>query len=381
MPNTCSTSRGSVRLRALAAAGVVIAAVACNAGDTAGPVTEDTPAETAPALASPSTPAPQMASASLSAPGVPFGDFHLPTSLFSSSMYTGSLQALSPSSAMSVLNAALKAGNRVVISMAGNRRNYTNSNGTFNMTLWKSRVAAFKSLNFGQFVTSGTVIGHYLVDEPLCSQCWGGTQITFSQIEEMSKYSKSIWPSMPTGVRAAATQAWLHEVRLARLCLGAVGRAAASAELPAHPPAVPGHPGRRRAEARPRPGVRTQLSERRRRHEPCQRHVCPGSEPLRQRLLQVGRKLLPLCDVGQRGQERRLGARGGVLRLRPHQLGVRYQVHRPQRDEGRIDCRVERVEEPVADELREVRQAGQHAARRGGTLGYLPFIAPRPAWS
>ncbi len=206
MPNTCSTSRGSVRLRALAAAGVVIAAVACNAGDTAGPVTEDTPAETAPALASPSTPAPQMASASLSAPGVPFGDFHLPTSLFSSSMYTGSLQALSPSSAMSVLNAALKAGNRVVISMAGNRRNYTNSNGTFNMTLWKSRVAAFKSLNFGQFVTSGTVIGHYLVDEPLCSQCWGGTQITFSQIEEMSKYSKSIWPSMPTGVRAAATK-------------------------------------------------------------------------------------------------------------------------------------------------------------------------------
>ena len=71
-----------------------------------------------PALASPSTPAPQMASASLSAPGVPFGDFHLPTSLFSSSMYTGSLQALSPSSAMSVLNAALKAGDRVVISMA-----------------------------------------------------------------------------------------------------------------------------------------------------------------------------------------------------------------------------------------------------------------------
>ena len=95
MSNTCSTSRGSVRLRALAAAGVVIAAVACNAGDTAGPVTEDTPVATAPALAGPSTPAPQMASASLSAPGIPFGDFHLPTSLFSNSMYTGSLQALS----------------------------------------------------------------------------------------------------------------------------------------------------------------------------------------------------------------------------------------------------------------------------------------------
>ena len=191
-------------MRALAAATFVVAAIACNADDTNGPVTDATTPAAAPV--GPTAPAPEMAVTSITAPGVPFGDFHLPTSLFSSSLYTGSLQALSASSAISLLNSAKGYGDRVVISMAGNRSNYTNSNGTFNMTLWKNRINAFKSLNFSQFVTSGTVIGHYLVDEPLCSQCWGGTAISYAQIEEMSKYSKSIWPTLPTGVRAAPSK-------------------------------------------------------------------------------------------------------------------------------------------------------------------------------
>jgi hypothetical protein len=200
-----TTARRTGRLRALAAASFVVAAIACNADGTNGPVTDATTPATAPTVATPAAPTPEMVTSS-TAPGVPFGDFHLPPSLFSSSLYSGSLQALSVSSAISLLNSAKSYGERVVISMAGNRKTYTNSNGTFNMTLWKNRVSAFRSLNFGQFVTSGTVIGHYLIDEPLCAGCWGGTAITFAQIEEMSKFSKSIWPTLPTAVRAAPTK-------------------------------------------------------------------------------------------------------------------------------------------------------------------------------
>jgi hypothetical protein len=47
------------------------------------------------------------------------------------------------------------------------------------------------------------VVGHYLVDEPSCTTCWGGKAITAAQIEEMARYSKTLWPSMATTVRAS----------------------------------------------------------------------------------------------------------------------------------------------------------------------------------
>lgn len=192
------------RRRALACSALVFAALACNPDDSTAPATDPvavTPAAT-PAV---ETPTAELAYTSLSAPGIPFGDFHLPTSMYRAP-YTGSLSGLSVSNAVSTMSAAKTAGMRIVISLAGSRRNYTNSDGTFNMTKWKSRVYAFRGINFGSYVTSGTVIGHYLVDEPTCTGCWGGRRISASQIEEMSRYSKSLWSSMPTGVRTTPTQ-------------------------------------------------------------------------------------------------------------------------------------------------------------------------------
>lgn len=184
------------RLRTLAAAAIVMAAVACNAEEASAPIvdTGSTPTET------PTSPPMELYTSS-TAPGVPYGMYHLPTSLFSSSRYSGSLQALWPSGVYSVLNAARNNGERVVISLAGNRKYYTNSDGTFNLSKWKSRVSAYRSYNLSQYVNSGTVIGHFLVDEPYCYKCWGGRKISASTIEEMARYSKSIWPGMATGVR------------------------------------------------------------------------------------------------------------------------------------------------------------------------------------
>jgi len=194
MSDTFKLARGSARLRAVAAAGVVLATAACNPEESSAPTAGEAGVTTAVA-----TPA---FLTSASAPGIPFGDFHLPVEEFDNPRYTGSLQALWPSSTYSRLDAARSNGKRVIISLAGSPKYYRNSDGTFNLTKWKSRIDVYRGYNFSQYVSAGTVIGHYLVDESFCAKCWGGKTISYSQIEEMSRYSKSLWPTLPTGVRA-----------------------------------------------------------------------------------------------------------------------------------------------------------------------------------
>jgi hypothetical protein len=36
------------------------------------------------------------------------------------------------------------------------------------------------------------------VDEPNDETEWGGRDIPYEEIEEMARYSKSIWPTLPT---------------------------------------------------------------------------------------------------------------------------------------------------------------------------------------
>ena len=91
------------------------------------------------------------------------------------------------------------------------------------MSKWKKQIDQYRKVNFASFVSAGTVIGHYLVDEPPCSGCWGGTKIAYSEIEEMARYSKSIWPSMPTGVRSSPSQLGGARFKSLRLCVGAWG--------------------------------------------------------------------------------------------------------------------------------------------------------------
>jgi hypothetical protein len=192
-------SRRTARLRALTAAAILIMAVACSPEEALAPMIDGgTTPET------PAAPTPEFYT-SATAPGIPFGDFHLPLSLFSASRYSGSLQAVSLSTVYTKLNTAARYGERLVISMAGSRKYYTNSNGTFNLTKWKYRVSRFRGIALGKYVSSGVLLGHYLVDEPQCLRCWGGKRIPGSTLEEMARYSKSIWSSVPTTVRAAAT--------------------------------------------------------------------------------------------------------------------------------------------------------------------------------
>ena len=51
-------------------------------------------------------------------------------------------------------------------------------------------------------MNDGTVIAHYLIDEPYDPRNWAGQPIPGSTLEEMAQYSKQIWPNLTTIVRA-----------------------------------------------------------------------------------------------------------------------------------------------------------------------------------
>jgi PKD repeat protein len=136
--------------------------------------------------------------------GTPFGFFHLPLNLYGPT-WTGALKGVGATTVMNELEAARKAGASVIISMVGNDKWYKNADGTFSLDKWKNRLGPFKGLNFTSYITDGTVLAHYLIDEPNDPTNWNGTTISPATLEEMALYSKQLWPTLPTIVRVSPT--------------------------------------------------------------------------------------------------------------------------------------------------------------------------------
>jgi hypothetical protein len=149
-------------------------------------------------------------SSALSAlPGISFGVAEMQKEYFST-IYTGTQPGgmLDPSNMLSWLSAARAKGARVVVKLCKGRDLWVkNADGTFSFTKWKALVDRYKAVNFSSYINDGTVLGHYLIDEPSRPERWGGKVISQSQIEAMAAYSKKIWPNMPTLVRVVPS--WL----------------------------------------------------------------------------------------------------------------------------------------------------------------------------
>lgn len=136
---------------------------------------------------------------------LPFGAFGLEPAQYGG-MFTGAQETMSPTSIVKTLTALRTAGMRATISLAGmSKSNYQNADGTFNMDMWKSRVEAYKAVDFSEFVKDGTVLAHTMIDD-LNEGNWGGKAISNAQIDEMARFSKQLWPEMLTAVRSRATK-------------------------------------------------------------------------------------------------------------------------------------------------------------------------------
>lgn len=190
-------------LRAIAG-GVLLAFGAACAGDETGPSTET--------VISPDSPGSTTVNPSLSAlPGIVFSSSDMPKDMLGS-VHTGSLVggALSPTNMLSLLSNARARKARYVIKLCmGSDKWVKNADGTFSFTKWKALVDRFKAVNFATYIADGTVLGHYLIDEPSRASKWGGKVISQAQVEAMAAYSKKIWPGMPTLVRVVPS--WLAQ--------------------------------------------------------------------------------------------------------------------------------------------------------------------------
>jgi hypothetical protein len=133
--------------------------------------------------------------------GIPFGSFGLPQDQFGAP-HTGAVVPVSRSNVGSVLRAAQEGKLRLVLNLAGSGNRYRNPDGTFNLAAWKARIDTYRDVDFAPYVTEGLILAHFLMDEPQADNTWGGQEVSRADVEEMARYSKSIWPTLPTAARA-----------------------------------------------------------------------------------------------------------------------------------------------------------------------------------
>lgn len=141
--------------------------------------------------------------------GVPWGPNDIPPDLYGDP-YTGSKVYFAPSRAVEKLREARDAEMRIVVKLAGRQEHYQNPDGTFNFEMWKSQVDRYRDVPFDEFVADGTVVAHQIVSEAKARDQFGGTVIPNDVLDEMAAYSESLWPTMPTLVRADATDLEEH---------------------------------------------------------------------------------------------------------------------------------------------------------------------------
>ncbi len=178
----------------VAVAGLIVTLGAACQSDPVGSISEDRP---------------PAATAVAQARGIAFGTFNLDTLLLDA-VLTGTMRGggLTPKNLPTMLAAVRKRGGRIVIKLCMGRDQYVqNADRTFSFAKWKAEVGKYQAVNLAPYIADGTIIGHYLIDEPHRAQRWGGKAIPQATIEAMAAYSKSLWPELPTFVRVAPS--WL----------------------------------------------------------------------------------------------------------------------------------------------------------------------------
>jgi hypothetical protein len=143
--------------------------------------------------------------------GTQFGLWQLSFSQLSD-QWTSLKKQVDPSTIRGNLEHARSKGARVFIDLAGDPKYYKTSTGKFSLEKFKQRLNRFKGVNIGTYITDGTFAGHILFDEPHNPKKWGGSPMPYDQVEAAARYSKSLWPNLPTLARTPAT--WLAKAGL-----------------------------------------------------------------------------------------------------------------------------------------------------------------------
>jgi hypothetical protein len=198
MSHSFKLARRIARFRAPVLGAAILTFLGCNSTDSFTPDTSTPagPVTTGSEIAS----TPSMASGNW-AGGIPIGLFAQPTTEFGA-RYNGAKKNIGPQGLVKELAAIKARGGRTVLAFAGDQKYWRDAQGHFSFDKWKSQINRYKGVNFSSYIADGTVIGHYLVDEPNDPNNWSGQPISPQMVEAMAQYSKQLWPGMPTLVRA-----------------------------------------------------------------------------------------------------------------------------------------------------------------------------------
>jgi hypothetical protein len=92
-------------------------------------------------------------------------------------------------------------GRVAVMNLAGGRAKYMNPDKTFNVDMWKAIIDEFDVSIIQEYVDDGTVVAHYVLDEPHAGSQWSGEDVDPALVDEAACYSKSKWPNLPVLIR------------------------------------------------------------------------------------------------------------------------------------------------------------------------------------
>jgi hypothetical protein len=201
-----NSSRHRARLPAAALAFSIVMSGGCADDDRLGPTTE-----------APAIPALAVAAAGTQ-PGIVFASFGLTPSQLNT-VHTGIVGSTSPSDFLTYLAQVKAKGGRVLVKLSGGDLAVRNADNTFSLAKWKSMVDRYRNIKFSSYVTDGTIVGHLLIDEPHFPSRWGNKTIPHATLEDAAKYSKQLWPSLPTMVSAPPN--WLASTTISYTYLDA----------------------------------------------------------------------------------------------------------------------------------------------------------------
>ena len=118
----------------------------------------------------------------------PFGPFE-PELADLGTRFSGGWMTVYRDDVVEELNAARAAGASFAINSVRSKKHYKNSDGTFNLDMWKGMVDVYADFDFAPWVEDGTIFVHYLIDEPKGRSNWGGEVIPNDVLDEWREIS------------------------------------------------------------------------------------------------------------------------------------------------------------------------------------------------
>ena len=173
--------------------------------------TEAIPADTLGALTDADLSDIAGAEAALLAGGVPYGPYGLWSSYTTlksfRAPFTTSLNYTDPSGILKQIAAARTYNQRLILAMTGGGHAAYKTDGKFDMYKWKRRMNSFNRTDIKAAVARGVRDGYILMnnimDEPNVKS-WGGV-MTKARLDEMARYVKNIFPTLPVAVAVIHT--------------------------------------------------------------------------------------------------------------------------------------------------------------------------------